>query len=42
MFPERSRAGVQLTSDGIAMMPYARELLDSYRKVQEQASSLTL
>ena len=38
---ERSRAGVQLTSDGMAMMPYARELLDSYRRVQEQASGLS-
>jgi len=38
---ERSRAGVQLTSDGVAMLPYARELLDSYRKVQEQAAALS-
>ncbi len=38
---ERSRAGVQLTSDGTAMLPYARELLNSYRKVQEQAASLS-
>lgn len=38
---ERSRAGVQLTSDGMAMMPYARELLDSYRRVQEQAAGLS-
>ncbi len=37
---ERSRAGVQLTSDGVAMMPYARELLESYRRVQEQAAGL--
>ncbi len=38
---ERSRTGVQLTSDGLAMLPYARELLSSYHKVQEQAASLS-
>lgn len=38
---ERSRAGVQLTSDGMAMLPYARELLNNYRKVQEQAAALS-
>lgn len=38
---ERSRAGIQLTSDGMAMLPYARELLNSYHKVQEQAASLS-
>ena len=38
---ERSRAGVQLTSDGLSMLPYARELLNSYRRVQEQAASLS-
>ena len=38
---ERSRTGVQLTSDGLAMLPYARELLNSYHKVQEQAASLS-
>ncbi len=38
---ERSRAGVQLTSDGLAMLPYARELLNSYRNVQEQAAALS-
>lgn len=38
---ERSRAGVQLTSDGMAMLPCARELLNSYRRVQEQAASLS-
>ncbi len=38
---ERKRSGIQLTSDGIAMPPYARELLNSYRKVQEQAASLS-
>lgn len=38
---ERSRAGIQLTSDGMAMLPYARELVNSYRKVQEQAASIS-
>lgn len=38
---ERSRAGIQLTSDGMAMLPYARKLLNSYRKLQEQAASLS-
>lgn len=38
---ERSRAGVQLTADGRRMLPYARDLADNYRKVQEQASLLT-
>lgn len=38
---ERSRAGVQLTSDGMAMLPFARELVNSYRKVQEQAASIS-
>lgn len=41
MLLERSRAGVQPTSDGLAMLPYARDLLNSYRKVQEQAASLS-
>lgn len=38
---ERSRAGVQPTSDGLAMLPYVRELINSYRKVKEQAISLS-
>lgn len=38
---ERSRAGVQPTSEGLAMLPYARNLLDSYQKIQEQAASLS-
>ena len=37
---ERSRAGVQPTSDGLTMLPHARELLNCYRKVQEQAAAL--
>ncbi len=38
---ERSRAGVQPTSDGLSMLPYARDLLNSYQKLQEQAASLS-
>ena len=41
MLLERSRGGVQPTSDGLAMLPFARELLNSYRRVQEQAASLS-
>lgn len=37
---ERSRAGVHPTSDGLSMLPYARDLLSSYHRIQEQASSL--
>ncbi len=37
---ERSRAGVYPTSDGLSMLPYARDLLNSYHRIQEQASSL--
>ena len=36
---ERSRAGVELTSDGIAMLPYVRELLDCYNRLQERRQS---
>lgn len=38
---ERSRAGIQLTSEGAAMMPSIRNLLESSRKMQEQANELT-
>lgn len=38
---ERSRAGIQVTSEGMAMLPYARALLVSYRKAQEQAAALS-
>lgn len=37
---ERSRSGVQLTSDGMSMMPCVRNLLDSYHRVEEQAAGL--
>ena len=37
---ERSRSGVALTSDGMAMLPLARELADCYRRIQEQAAEL--
>ena len=38
---ERSRSGVELTADGIAMLPYMRELIDCYDRVQEQAAHLS-
>ena len=38
---ERSRGGTVPTSDGLAMLPYARDLLQSYQKVQEMAASLS-
>lgn len=38
---ERSRAGIQLTSEGMSMLPYARELLGSYLRVREQAAALS-
>lgn len=38
---ERSRSGVQPTSDGLAMLPYARELINCYHKVSEQAAALS-
>ena len=37
---ERSRAGVELTSDGIAMLPYVRELVDCYDRVRVKAAEL--
>ena len=37
---ERSRAGVQFTADGAALLPYARELLGGYEKIREKASQL--
>lgn len=37
---ERSRAGIQLTSDGLSMLPYARDILESYHRAKEQASKL--
>ena len=37
---ERSRAGVELTSDGIAMLPYVRELVDCYDRVRIKAAEL--
>ncbi len=37
---ERSRAGVELTSDGIAMLPYIQDILHSYCRLQERAAEL--
>lgn len=38
---ERSRAGVVLTSEGEAMLPSIRELLASFRKVEDEAAALS-
>lgn len=37
---ERTRSGVQLTADGIALLPYANALCDDFRKLQNQVDEL--
>lgn len=37
---ERSRAGVQLTSDGMALLPFAQALVEDYRRMQEEVAEL--
>lgn len=37
---ERSRAGVQLTADGMAMLPYAENIVADYRKLQDEVANL--
>ena len=37
---ERSRGGVQLTADGVSMLPHARSILESYDRAREQAAAL--
>ncbi len=37
---ERSRAGVQLTSDGMKLLPYAKNLCSEYQKLQMQVDEL--
>lgn len=37
---ERSRAGVQLTSDGMKLLPYAKNLCNEYQKLQAQVDEL--
>ncbi len=37
---ERSRAGVELTADGITMLPLARNLWDSYRRIQDEVANI--
>ena len=37
---ERSRTGVQLTSDGLALLPHLREVLEAERRLMEEASAL--
>ena len=36
----RSRGGLSLSSDGIVMLPYVKELCSKYRSMQERASEL--
>lgn len=38
---KRSRAGVELTSDGLAMLPYVRDLADCHDRMIQQASELS-
>ncbi len=37
---ERSKAGVKLTSDGLSILPYAKNLCEEYRKLQMQVDNL--
>lgn len=38
---ERDRSGVRLTSDGLQLLPYAKEVCDAYRKLQTRIDELT-
>ena len=38
---ERSRAGVHLTSDGMQLLPYAKNLCAAYNKLQMQVDELS-
>ena len=37
---ERSRSGVRLTSDGLALLPYAKRVCEEYEKLQTQVDEL--
>lgn len=37
---DRSRSGVSLTSDGQLLLPYARNMVNDYRKLQMQVDEL--
>lgn len=37
---ERSRSGVRLTSDGLALLPYARNVCEEYEKLQAQVDEI--
>lgn len=37
---ERSRAGVRLTSDGLTLLPYAKNVCEDYRRLQMQIDDL--
>lgn len=38
---ERSKAGVRLTSEGVKLLPYARELCRQYQRLQREVEDLT-
>lgn len=38
---ERNRAGLRLTSDGMNVLPYAKELADNYQTLQNQLAELS-
>ena len=40
MLLKRDRAGVRLTSDGIALLPFARNLCEEYLRLREQVDEL--
>ena len=40
MLLTRSRAGIQLTSDGIKILPYAQKLCEDFQQIQEQVENL--
>ncbi len=37
---ERSRAGVRITSDGLALLPYAKNVCEEYQKLQTQVDEI--
>lgn len=37
---ERSRAGVQITAEGLALLPYAQSLINDYRLLRERVAAL--
>lgn len=37
---ERGKGGVKLTSDGLKLLPYAKNIVDEYEKLQMQVDEL--